>query len=196
MPTIFKKEDIKDYNVSGYVVSNIGQIELLKQYNKKLIGNYTLNIYNHDTAQTLKQLGISRVTVSPELDKRAVSDLLNNTTDTEMIVYGKIPLMTSNYCVLGTTNKCSNKCDRLCNKENYLEDRLDFKFKVISNNAICTIYNSKILSIFRNEFNVNIARIDILDETIDEINEIVAKVLNGERFEGKDYTNGNLNREI
>ena len=196
MPTIFKKEQMKNYNVKGFVVSNIGQIEVLKQTNKHLIGNYTLNIYNHETIDTLKQLGISRFTISPELDKSAIKNVLQNSTDTEMIVYGKIPVMTSNYCVLGNTNKCNEKCGKLCNKNNYLEDRLGFRFKVISNNSICTIYNCKTLSILKNEFNVNIARIDILDETVEEINEIISNVIQCKRIEGKDYTNGNLNREV
>ena len=38
--------------------------------------------------------------------------------------------------------------------------------------------------------------IDILDESIDEINNIVNTVKKGERLEGKEFTNGNLNREI
>ena len=48
-----------------------------------------------------------------------------------------------------------------------------------------------------NDFsNVNCYRIDILDESIDEINNIVNTVKKGERLEGKEFTNGNLNREI
>ena len=46
------------------------------------------------------------------------------------------------------------------------------------------------------DFNINFARIDILDEDIQQINDIILKVKSGNRFEGKDYTNGNLNREI
>ena len=72
------------------------------------------------------------------------------------------------------------------------------KFRVIPDNidTISTIYNSKITSITWKEFNVNNLRIDILDEDIDTINLIVSKVLNNKRFEGKDYTNANLNKEI
>ena len=39
-------------------------------------------------------------------------------------------------------------------------------------------------------------RIDILDESVEEINNIVNTVKNGERLEGKEFTNGNINREI
>lgn len=39
-------------------------------------------------------------------------------------------------------------------------------------------------------------RIDILDESIDEINSIINVIKSGNRLEGIEYTNGNLNREI
>ena len=45
-------------------------------------------------------------------------------------------------------------------------------------------------------FSIDSARIDILDENIDTINNIVSNVLSNKRCEGKDFTNGNLNREI
>lgn len=45
-------------------------------------------------------------------------------------------------------------------------------------------------------FNATSYRIDVLDENVDEINAIVENVLAGKRFEGKEFTNGNLNREI
>ena len=72
------------------------------------------------------------------------------------------------------------------------------KFPILSENlqTITTIFNSKIVSISSKDFLVDYARIDILDENIDQINSIVQKVLNGNRLEGTNYTNGNLNREI
>ena len=41
------------------------------------------------------------------------------------------------------------------------------------------------------------AQVTVFDErTIDEINFVIEHILNGKRLEGKNYTNGNLNREI
>lgn len=62
--------------------------------------------------------------------------------------------------------------------------------------TITTIYNSKITSISTAELNVDSVRIDILDESIDEINNIISIVNSGNRLEGENYTNGNLNRNI
>ncbi len=108
--------------------------------------------------------------------------------------------MTSNYCLLGNTNKCYPTCGLKCKeKVKYsLKDRLGFNFRIVPDSiqTITTIYNSKITSISGSNFNVDSYRIDILDESVEEINNIVKTVLEGNRLEGKDYTNGNLNREI
>lgn len=62
--------------------------------------------------------------------------------------------------------------------------------------TVTTVFNSKITSISTNDFLVNYARIDILDENVSEINDIIFKVKNGGRLNGKDYTNGNLDRVV
>ena len=38
--------------------------------------------------------------------------------------------------------------------------------------------------------------INILDENVEEINDIIKHVKSGRKLQGKDYTNGNMNREI
>ncbi len=62
--------------------------------------------------------------------------------------------------------------------------------------TVTTLFNSKITSISPQDFSINFARIDILEENISQINEIVQTVKAGKRLEGKEYTNGNLNRTI
>ena len=63
--------------------------------------------------------------------------------------------------------------------------------------ARLAIYNSKTTSIESTDFVfTNVFRIDIIDESIDDINNIVSVVKSGNRFEGKEFTNGNLNREV
>ena len=71
-------------------------------------------------------------------------------------------------------------------------------FEILPDNiqTVTTVFNSKTTSLNPNDFNIDYARIDILHESIDEINTIINTVKSGKRFEGKEYTNGNLNREI
>ena len=165
------------------------------------IANYTMNVFNNYTEKMLGKLGVKKVTVSPELDSSAIESITNNKfSKSELIVYGKVPLMTSNYCLLGNTNKCYPTCGLKCKEDvkYYLKDRLGFNFRVVPDNiqTITTIYNSKTTSISGSNFNVDSYRIDMLDEDVDEINNIIETALAGGRLEGKEYTNGNLNREI
>lgn len=194
----------KKYNIKGIVLSNISNFMLISDLyksnkNLELIANYTFNIYNNETINKLNELQISRYTVSPELDKLSILNLYGN-PQKELIVYGKIPLMNMNYCLLGKSNKCYPNCNSLCTNKNryFLKDRLGLHFDIVPDNiqTVTTIYNCKTLSICPTDFNLDCARIDILYENIDEINNIINTVKLGKKFEGKQYTNGNLNREI
>ena len=212
---------IENHNIKGFVISNISNLKLLEDvlknpdYNFELIANYTFNVFNLHSVLELKNLGINKYTISPESTKNIINNLsvensgisengtseLKNILPAELIVYGNTPLMNMNYCPLGKTNKCYPTCSSKCNLNNsyYLKDRLNMKFRILFDNiqTVSTIYNCKITSISPNDFtNVNCYRIDILDESIDEINNIVNTVKKGERLEGKEFTNGNLNREI
>lgn len=72
------------------------------------------------------------------------------------------------------------------------------KFPIMHDNiqTVTTLFNSKITSISPQDFSINYARIDILEENISQINHIIQTVKSGKRLEGKEYTNGNLNRKI
>lgn len=72
------------------------------------------------------------------------------------------------------------------------------KFEVLPDSiqTVTTLFNSKITSISPEDFKIDFSRIDILNKSIEEINNIICTVKSGKRFEGKDFTNGNLNREL
>ena len=188
-----------NFGVRGFVISHISQIESLRKYNLPVIGNYTLNVYNNESIKTLKDFGLVKFTPSVELEKADLLELLNLASlPSELIVYGKTPLMTNNYCYLGKSNRCYKDCKKLCleNSKFYLKDRLGFEFRIVPDNTctITTIYNSKITSINYTDFinKINSVRIDILDENLDDIQKIINKVKKNERFEGKDFTNGKI----
>ena len=148
----------------------------LNKNNFNFIANYTFNIFNNHSVKELKKLGFNRFTISPELNKETILDLTSSNTEvlaSELIVYS-------------------------CNKY-YLKDRLGLNFEIIPDNiqTVTTIYNSKTTSIESTDFvSTNVFRIDVIDENIDDINNIVSVVKSGNRFEGKEFTNGNLNREV
>lgn len=192
---------VASYDIKGFVFSSIGELGILQNENYKdleFIANYTLNVFNDYTVDALENYNISTVTISPELRKQDIQ-AIHSRINKELIVYGKLKVMTSKYCLLGHSNGCYPKCDVKCKDTEhnyYLKDRMGLLFKVIPNNlqTLSNIYNSKTLSIDYSSLNIDYARIDILEENISEINNIIRTVKSGNRFEGPDYTNGNLNR--
>lgn len=121
---------IKQYNISGFVVSSLGDFVLLEKFINKydFIGNFTLNIFNKLSIGTYKNLGLSKLTLSPELNIDDINYITNvqNQIPLELIVYGNVPIMKMNYCLLGVSNKCYPTCKMRCSTNNkyYLRDRL------------------------------------------------------------------------
>lgn len=189
------------YNIKGFVISNLSGFTLFKEFKKDydFIGNYNLNVFNDYTASKLKDLGLSTITLSPELNKSDI-DSICKWISSELIVYGNTPLMNTKYCLLGVTNGCYPECLNRCNSNHkyYLKDRMGFSMRVLPDNiqTVTTIYNAKTTSIACSDLNINYARIDIIDEDIETINKIIKTVKMGNRLEGSDYTNGNINRDV
>ena len=197
---------IEKYNIKGFVISNICNIKLLEEIRKnnpnlKVITNFTFNIFNSYSVEQLKKSNINAYTISPELDKNTINKLCNyNILPNELIVYGRTPLLNMNYCLLGETDKCYPTCQMRCKNGHLytLKDRYQMEFRIMPDNiqTVTTIFNSKITSISPKDFNVDSLRIDILDEKIETINKIISTVRENKKFEGKNYTNGNLNKTI
>lgn len=192
---------LSKYQIKGFVISNLAGFTILKEFKKDydFIGNYTLNVFNDYTASELNNLGLSTITLSPELNKTDIENICNG-INSEMIVYGNTPLMNIKYCLLGTSNQCYPECSNRCNSSHkyYLKDRMGFSMRVIPDNiqTITTIYNAKTTSLACSDLNIDFARIDIIDEDISTINNIIEIAKSGERLEGSNYTNGNINRQI
>lgn len=186
------EEILKNNNIKGVIISNLSQIESFKNIEK--IANYTLNITNNYTIEELKKQGITKFITSPEFDKNTIHRL-DYPIKKETIVYGRTLLMTTEYCTIGTYNNCKAPCTKGVYK---LKDRMGFEFPILADKINCNnmIYNSKISSIEWRNLEIDSIRIDILEEDIKKINEIIKIHKEGKRLEGKDYTNGNLNREV
>ena len=199
-------EDLIDnFNIAGFVVSSLGDFVLLEKYKKKyeFIGNFSLNAFNTISINIYNSLGIKRITLSPELNLSDITSIVETEKEhipLELIVYGNMPIMKMNYCVLGVSNLCYPKCQMRCGSNNkyYLKDRLGFNFRILPDNiqTVTTIFNSKTTCITHINSGIQNLRIDILDENIDEINNIAKSAYTCEKIDGNQYTYGNLNRDV
>ena len=183
---------VSTFKLKGFVLSSLSQFEILRKYNLELLGNYTLNVYNSYTIENLRNKGISEVCITPELNDLDTKNLIaHSSIPLELMVYGRIPFMTMNYCLLGKSNKCYSSCDKLCNSNHkfYIRDRLGLDFRIVPDNisTITTIYNSKITSFDYSHFHAYSVRISILDEEPNRIQEIINTVKSSKRFEGSEF---------
>ena len=94
------------------LVSNVGHIERARAQGFVLIGDYRFNVFNTHTYKLLKEQGLEGVIVSPELSLGQLRDFYG----CGVIVYGKLPVMTTHKCVLKDTYGCE-KC------RGYMKDR-------------------------------------------------------------------------
>lgn len=162
--------------VKAVQISHLSQIELLKRMkiDKKIVADDTLNITNHLSEKFLQELRIQRFTISPELDKNAINEFGSN-LEKELVVYGRPCLMTSKYCPIGKNGDCKMACQ----KGNYaLKDRKEFVFPIVSDSVNChtRIYYSKALTRSAREMPVDFLRVDVLQETEEEIQEIFSRI--------------------
>jgi len=197
--------------VDGFVISNIGQLEyvkdLLEHKELELIANYSLNTFNSEAVELLNSLGFSKIILSPELTNTQINDIIkksyNVDSQIEVIAYGSICVMTSEYCPIGSVaggfckeKKCSKPC--LKNEKYYLKDRMNMNFRVISDNIDCQskIYNSKTNSIETNKLYCDSLLLSTLDESFNEMQEAILIHKSGEKISGDKYTNGHYNRPV
>lgn len=188
---IFDNRKVFD-KVKAVMISHLSQVEILKKLNfsKKIVADYFLNITNQLSENVLEDLRVQRFTMSAELDKKQINQFSSN-LEKELVVYGRTCLMTSKYCPIGKNENCGTACK----KGDYeLRDRKNFCFPVVADCVNChsRIYNSKILSIYDKDSNVDFVRADVLNETEEEIQKIISTIKSEKRLSGENYTNGNM----
>ncbi len=185
VPIIYDEEHFIKRNEADYdektgtlLIGGYGGIEAYKNKNQ-LVSDYSLNAVNSTSVYLLHQLGVKRVTLSYEINKKDIEDLLSSYyqknhgyPNLEMIVYGRAPLMVTKYCPLKKMNQCG-----LCHNHEYaLKD--EFGIFPIQNHKDCTvtILNGKILNLI-DEINqikhIQVFRIQLTKETKEESIKII-----------------------
>ena len=106
------------------LVGNLGHIELVKQAGLVPVGDFRFNVTNCETVCALEEMGIDTLILSPELTLPQARDIKG---DTSLIVYGRIPLMTVEKCVIREIADCDT-----CGKNSaILTDRRGVRFPVL-----------------------------------------------------------------
>ncbi len=118
------------------LVGNLGALELAQKYGFEIHGDFRFNVYNNESTLELKKLGVKSIILSPELTLPQMRDVKG---DTAAIVYGRLPLMLLEKCVL----KEISTCERCTSGKTTLTDRRGITFPVLREyEHRSVIYNS------------------------------------------------------
>ena len=118
-------ETLFDEGVNEALVGNLGHAYLAKNAGMKLRGDFGLNAFNSQTLDMLRQAGFLSATASFELRLSQIKDL-RKPLDTEAIIYGRLPVMVSDQCVI---KHSSGHCT--CQTPAQMADRMGSTFPVV-----------------------------------------------------------------
>lgn len=197
--TIYYKDNVIRRNLVTYpkkenelLVGGYGGIYAYKDTNQ-IISDFSLNVVNSSSVYILHSLGVKRVTLSYELNKKDIDDLIksyynenNGYPNLEMIVYGKAHLLFTKYCPLKKLDLCGS-----CKKNQYVIKDEYGEFPIISNDdCTTTIINGKTLNLIdelETLNNINAYRLQFTTESKEEALNVISKFK--EKLERKNKTN-------
>lgn len=114
-----------DLGVNEALCGNLGHIMLARRAKMKVRADFGMNVFNSWTMDMLAKAGVLSATASFEMRLKQVRDLAK-TVDTELIVYGRLPLMVSDQCVIkNSAGRCA------CDTPKELSDRMGSVFPVV-----------------------------------------------------------------
>lgn len=162
LPRIFRTEDQAALRallqrhrqqLSAVAIGNLGHLPIAEGLGLPLWGDLGLNLFNSESLLFWKELGLEAAAVSMELRWQQIRDL-RKVLPCEAVVYGRLPLMIMENCVirnqLGCRDAGRDYADRSpacrCGQENVLVDRTGAQFPLVGQwGHRCEIENSKVL---------------------------------------------------
>lgn len=238
MPHIFRKDakelcdkyqkELLCQDLNGYVIRSLEEYRYLKELlkendlfdKKELILDYNVYIMNREAKEFWREQGITHYTTALELNSTELKRL--GCEGSDMIVYGRIPLMVSAQCVIKNVGNYCEMGKRIIGDANHeyedgtakfeLVDRFNKSFFVRNHCKFCynTIYNGDCLALLSNaeeilSFHPRAVRLDFTFETASEIRKIMTSYIHAfsiqdncmiSEKEGKNLTRGHFKRGI
>ena len=136
---VFKMlKELFDRGINEALVGNLGHIKLARKAGMKIRADFGMNVFNSYSMDMLRQMGFLSATASFELRIAQVRDMAK-CVPTELIAYGRLPLMISEQCVIShSLGSCS------CQTPALLSDRMGSTFPVVREpEHRNVIYNSR-----------------------------------------------------
>ena len=118
-------QEVRQAGIDEALVGNLGHIFLARQAGCRVRGDFGLNAFNSYALDVLRTAGLESATASFELRAAQIRDL-KKPIDAEMIIYGRLPAMVSDQCIIkNSAGRCS------CQTPGQLSDRMGSVFPVV-----------------------------------------------------------------
>lgn len=207
LPAIFREHTSKYYkeiksrinncDLDGVVVRNYEELFFVKEELplKKVVIDHSLYTYNDYAKEAFGQFDIHRDTIPLELNQKEIRRRDNR--NSEMVIYGYYPLMTTAGCVHKNTSVCDKKSGIT-----YLKDRYDVLFPVKNYCKDCynVVYNSVPVLLFAEanrlrDYGIKYFRLDFTIESGKDVENIL-NLCNEGKGRAISYTNGHFKRGV
>ena len=130
--------------LSAVSIGNAGHMAITEGLPLEKRGDFGLNVFNSRAVAFWQGQELDSVTVSFELRHQQVREL-RKYLPCEGIVYGRLPLMITENCMIGNAGNCHGD-KRLCQGENALTDRTGARFPLLGQYGCrCEVENSRVL---------------------------------------------------
>ncbi len=118
-------DEARKMGIDEALVGNIGHVEFVRTKDFAVRGDFGLNIFNSTSLAAVKKMGLKSAALSFELNFAQITDI-SKCIDTEITVYGRLPLMVTENCIM------KNKFGRcVCENNITLVDRKSAIFPVV-----------------------------------------------------------------
>ena len=195
-PLLQNLEHLRTLGATEALVGTLDLLRSARDTDYHLRGDFGLPAFNAQALKEIKRLGLSSVTASFELRLAQIRDI-SKALNVEMIVYGRLPLMITENCIIKNR---SGHCD--CHNTNQLVDRKGERFPVVkAPGCRSEILNAKTLFLGdkRGDYQrigLWAARLMFTTESPRECVQVTERYLGRGKYEPKDYTRGLYYRAV
>ncbi len=208
LPAIFRKHtsdfyraiflELLEAGIEGFVVKSYDALWFVKEMagNTEIIIDHNLYSYNNCASNLLETYEPLRITAPFELNKKELQH--RNNESSELIIYGRIPLMTSAQCIKRSTTGCKKEAGI-----SFIKDRYEKQFAVKNNCEECynVIYNSLPMALFKvldeiDAFGFAAYRLAFTIEKEQEVQEIIRLYEDSNASYSKEFTYGHYKRGV
>lgn len=180
--------ELKKLPLDGIMVRSLDEITFIKEWgneNWQMVSDSNLYTYSNEAAEYFYHLGMMQDTIPVELNRKEI--LRRENSRSEMIIYGRLPLMITAQCIHKNTLGCMHQPKVLTLKDRY---SVHFPVKNFCPECYNVIYNSLPVCLFKEDATVKkiapaAVRLSFTIETEEETEQILT-------IYGDIYKNGGI----